>query len=550
MKNDLKSLKSFFCLFKTQWIPYAAATLAVASRNFIITYINAMISSRVIAIVSSKDSLAGPILTIAVLVVCFAAADTIGVYFQTTVIHKISVILREKMFSHALNISLSDIDRFGRREELVARMNFDIDNAIGLLSYGLLSPIMYCISGIGAAVIVFRADWGICAVIYVLGLAAFLAQLFFSKLIRKHMAGIQEEKSAILSVSMQTFLNSAGIKMAGMAGYAAGIHQERVKRYTKAFSRKGMVDGGYGVIQGALRLFCFFGVFCYGLFGAGMELEEVVFISQLTPLMAAMFLSLSDCMANVQRSMVGIDRILALFRLPEEEDAGEEFTVRQKEKGIETDGLVCRYYDSEVRISNIDGADTSAFAEDRNIIALEGPSGCGKTTLLRLLLKLYPYSEGSLRFFGQEIDRCSRGSVRKNIAYVPQENVIFPGTVRENILLGNPRDAVSDEEIADVLKQIGADQWVERIGLDSALKEDGLNLSGGQRQMIAIARAVLYRKPVLILDESLAAVDDAHIRRIMFLLSEMQQDIYVIIVTHDNRVVERCSAVVSVRTEA
>ena len=91
---------------------------------------------------------------------------------------------------------------------------------------------------------------------------------------------------------------------------------------------------------------------------------------------------------------------------------------------------------------------------------------------------------------------------------------------------------------------------MERIGLDSALKEDGLNLSGGQRQMIAIARAVLYRKPVLILDESLAAVDDAHIRRIMFLLSEMQQDIYVIIVTHDNRVVERCSAVVSVRTEA
>ncbi len=549
MKNDLKSLKSFFCLFKTQWIPYAIATLVVASRNFIITYINAMISSKAIAIVSSKTSLAGPILTIVVWVVCFAVADTAGVYFQTTVIHKISVILRKKMFSHALNISLSDIDQFGRREELVARMNFDIDNAIGLLSYGLLSPIMYCISGIGATAIVFRADWGICAAIYVLGLSAFLAQIFFSKLVRKHMAGIQEEKSAILSVSMQTFLNSAAIKMADMADYAAGIHQLRVKRYTKAFSRKGMVDGAYGVIQGVLRLFCFFGVFCYGLFGAGMELEDVVFISQLTPLMATMFLSLSDCTANVQRSMVGIDRILALFRLQAEEDVGDEFTVRQKGKGIETEGLVCRYHDNEVKISNMNGASTGAFAEDGNIIALEGPSGCGKTTLLRLLLKLYPYSEGNLRLFGQEIDRCSQSSVRKNIAYVPQENVIFPGTVRENILLGNHRDAVTDEEILSVLKQMGADEWVEKIGLDSALKEDGLNLSGGQRQMIAIARAILYKKPVIILDESLAAVDDGHIRRIMSLLSEMQKEIYVIIVTHDNRVMQRCSAVVNVRTE-
>lgn len=273
------------------------------------------------------------------------------------------------------------------------------------------------------------------------------------------------------------------------------------------------------------------------------KLADIVIRSQMTPLIAAMILSLSDCMANVQRSMARIDRILELFRLPVEEDEGDEFTVRKKAKGVQTDGLVCRYRDHEVRI-----ADIGIASEDGNMIAIKGPSGCGKTTLLRLLLKLYPYAECTFKFFDQEISACSRRSVRSSIAYVPQENVIFPGTVRENILLGNPRSAVTDEEIWSVLQQVGADEWVERIGLDCALKEDGVNLSGGQRQMIAVARAILYRKPVLVLDEAFASVDEEHIGKMMDLLSAMRGDIYVIIVTHDNRVILRCSAVVDLQT--
>ncbi len=536
MKDDLKKLKRFFCIFRSQWAPYIISTLAVASRNFAITFINAMISSKVIAMVSSRTSIVDPIVNIVIWVVCFAAADAAGVYFQTAVIHRISMILREKMLSHALGVSVSDIDRFGRREELVARMNFDIEHATRLLSYGLLTPLMYCISGIGATAIVLRENWKICVGIYVLGMAAFFAQMLCTKLMRRYMTEIQKVKSAILSVSMQTFLNSAGIRMAGMMQYVAGMHSDRIRRYDRAFSRKGIVDGAYGAVQGVLGLACFFGVFCYGLFGAGMELEEVVFISQITPLIGTMILSLSGCVANLLSSMAGVDRLLELFDLLPEENKGEEFEVRQMERGIETEGLACRYQDKEVRI-----ADIRVGSGDGGRIALIGPSGCGKTTFLRLLLKLYPCSGGTLRFFGQDIGSCSCESVRGRIAYVPQENVIFSGTVRENILLGNHRSKITEEEILDVLEQIGADGWVKRIGLDSVLKENGGNLSGGQRQMIAIARAILYKKPILVLDEAFASVDEEHIEKIMGLLSEMQEELYVMIVTHDNRVVERCS---------
>lgn len=543
-KKDLRSLQKFFCLFRKQWIPYIIATLVVASRNFVITYINAMIGSKAIETVAYRTSVLQPMAYIAILVVCFAVFDAAGVYFQTTVIHKISVVLREKMFSCALTASVPNIDRFGRREELLSRMNFDIDTAMGLLSNGLLSPIMCCISGVGATVVVFRENWGIGVAIYALGLFVFWAQAFLSKLLRRYATAIQEERAALLSVSLQTFQSSAGIKMTGMSGYVSAMHQSGIRRYMGLFAGKGRIGGTYGVTTGAMQLACFFGVFCYGMFGAGMALDRVVFVSQMTPLIATMILSFSGFLANVQRSMVGIDRILELLEIPVEEDSGDEFVVRQEEKGLETEDLICRYGDCEVRI-----ADINVLPEDGNMVALKGPSGCGKTTLLRLLLKLYPCAEGAFRFFGQDISGCSPRSVRDSIAYVPQENVVFPGTVRENVLLGNPRNDVTDEEVRNVFRQVGAMDWTERIGLDSPLKENGGNLSGGQRQMIAIARALLYRKPILVLDEAFASVDGEHIERILGLLSAMADHMYVIIVTHVSRVMQKCDKVVDLRME-
>lgn len=546
MRNDLKRLKRFFSLFQTQWIPYAMVTLVVASRNFMISYLNATISSTAVAIVASGELLFHSVIRIALLVVCFAVMDAGGVYLQTTVIHKITMTLREKMFSHSLGMAVPDMDRFGGREELVSRMNFDIDNATALLSYGILTPVMYGISGIGTTVILWNKSRKICAMVYAFGLLAFLAQIFFSGLIRRHMTEIQREKAAVASVSMQTFLESAGIKMAGLTDYVSRMHQSGLRRYARAFSRKGVVDGACGAVRGALQMVCFSGVFCYALFGEGMAPGDAVFLSQLAPLIATMLLSVSDCILNVRKSLAGTDRILELFDFPTEEDVGEAFTVQGRVRSLETSGLVCRYRDKEVRIGDIRITDISIHSGDGDIVALKGSSGCGKTTLVRLLLKLYPYAAGSLRFFGQDIDRCSRSSIRKNIAYVPQENMIFPGTLRENILLGNHRGMVTDEEISAVLEQIGADEWVGGKGLDSVMKENGGNLSGGQCQMIAIARALLYRKPVLILDEAFASMDEEHIGKIMTLLHEMRYNSYVVVVTHDSRILQKCSVVVEV----
>ncbi len=390
MKKDIRRICSFFSLFQSLWIPYIIATLIVAGRNFIIVFLNALISSKITETVLNRTALLDSLIQICIWIVAFSIFDSIGVYSQTTIIHRISIKLRGKMFKHAIDSSLQSLDTFGNREELLSRMNYDVENATGLLSYGFLSPIMCCISGIGATCIILAIDWRVCLFVYVLGILILGVQLALSSIMRKNSSDLQQVKSDVLSISMQTFQDSINIKMSSMTQYVFKLFSEKISGYYGVLHKKGIIDGIYGVVQGIMHLAAFFCVFCYCYWG-GMSLERIVLVVQVSPLVATMILSITDMVSSVQRSMAGIDRIIEIFEMPLEDKSGKNFVFDMKNKGIKTEGLKCKY-DSKV----VDINDFTVCADDGNIIALKGASGCGKTTLLRLLLKLYPYSDGNL----------------------------------------------------------------------------------------------------------------------------------------------------------
>ncbi len=140
-------------------------------------------------------------------------------------------------------------------------------------------------------------------------------------------------------------------------------------------------------------------------------------------------------------------------------------------------------------------------------VGLVGHSGSGKTTLTKLLLRLSDVQQGHILVDGQDVSACTQQSLRRQIAYVPQEALLFHRSIRENISYGRP-DA-TDAEIREAARLANAMEFIDRLpaGLETMVGERGVKLSGGQRQRVAIARAILADCPILVLDEATSALD-------------------------------------------
>lgn len=165
-------------------------------------------------------------------------------------------------------------------------------------------------------------------------------------------------------------------------------------------------------------------------------------------------------------------------------------------------------------------------------VGLVGRSGAGKTTLTKLLLRLSDIQEGEILIDGQNVAKCTQQSLRRQVAYVPQEALLFHRTIAENIAYARP-DASMDE-IREAACQANALEFIERLpqGFDTVTGERGIKLSGGQRQRIAIARAMLANAPILVLDEATSALDSESEKLVQNALEKLMQGRTSIVVAH------------------
>ena len=171
--------------------------------------------------------------------------------------------------------------------------------------------------------------------------------------------------------------------------------------------------------------------------------------------------------------------------------------------------------------------------------AIAGETGCGKTTVMRLILGLISPQQGKVIVSDNKYSFQMSPVFRQRIAYVPQGNYLFSGSIRENLSLGNP-DA-DDAAMKEALRQAAADfVFTMPAGLDSELKESGKGLSGGQIQRLAIARALLHGGEVLLLDEATASLDEKTEEEVIASLKKNVKDKIVIVVTHRQRVIDVC----------
>ncbi|WP_248921376.1 ABC transporter ATP-binding protein [Olsenella intestinalis] len=212
------------------------------------------------------------------------------------------------------------------------------------------------------------------------------------------------------------------------------------------------------------------------------------------------------------------------------EDAPDAAELAVSEGAIDFEHLSFRYLDAAEGDYVFSDLDLHVPAGQR--IGLVGRSGSGKTTLTKLLLRLSDVQEGRVLVDGQDISRCTQQSLRRQIAYVPQEALLFHRSIGENIAYGKPDATV--EEIRDAAAQANALEFIDRLpnGLETMVGERGVKLSGGQRQRIAIARAILADAPILVLDEATSALDSESEAAVQGALENLMRGRTAIVVAH------------------
>lgn len=197
---------------------------------------------------------------------------------------------------------------------------------------------------------------------------------------------------------------------------------------------------------------------------------------------------------------------------------------------IDFEGLRFRYPDAPQDDYVFENLNLHIPAGQR--VGLVGRSGSGKTTLTKLLLRLDDVQEGRVLVDGQDVSHCTQQSLRRQVAYVPQEALLFHRSIRENIAYGKP--GTTEEEIRRAAEEANALEFIERLpdGFDTMVGERGVKLSGGQRQRVAIARAILVDAPILVLDEATSALDSESEALVQGALENLMRGRTSIVVAH------------------
>ena len=245
---------------------------------------------------------------------------------------------------------------------------------------------------------------------------------------------------------------------------------------------------------------------------------------------------------NVQVSFLAIERVLDILEItPEIQDKKDADTLKEIKKSISFDKVSFEYVPDVPVLKNID-----LNVKAGTTVAIVGNSGGGKTTLVNLLPRFYDVKSGAIKIDGKDIRNLSLESLRDKIAVVFQDNFLFDGTIRDNIVMG--KENASEEEIEKALKMAYLDDFVSGLenGIDTEIGERGALLSGGQRQRLAIARAFVKNAPIVILDEATSALDNKAEAVVQKAIDNLMKDRTVFVIAHRLSTVQNADKIVVV----
>lgn len=238
--------------------------------------------------------------------------------------------------------------------------------------------------------------------------------------------------------------------------------------------------------------------------------------------------TLGNTLTSIQNIFVAMGRVFELFDVkPEITDAPDAIEMKSLDRDIKFENVEFEYVKDVPIIKNL-----NLTVNKNETLAIVGNSGGGKSTLVNLLPRFYDIKSGSIKFDDVDIRKFTLDSLRRNISMVFQDNFLYSGTIKENILMGNAN--ATEEDLNNAIEYAHLQDVIAELpdGLETMLGERGLTLSGGQRQRVAIARAMIRKAPIVILDEATSALDNESEALVQKAIDNLMQNRTVFIIAH------------------
>ena len=493
--------------------PYAglvALTLLLAVVTVATTLLAPVLSGRAVDLILGPGQvdfagLGRLALAMAATILCTAAAQWLMNVINNRITFQVVRDIRVRAFEHLQVLPLKYMDAH-RPGDAISRITTDVEQFSDGLLMGFTQLFTGVLTILGTLGVMLSIDWRIALVV----VALTPLSIFMARFIATHtyaMFKVQSETRAEMTSLVEELVGNAHLVRA--FGYESRA-EARFERVNLDLQKCGVRAVFFSSLTNPCTRFVNSLVYAaVGILGAFAAIAGMLTVGELTVFLnyanqyTKPFNDISDVMTELQNALACAQRVFDLIDEPPIiPDAPDAVELPMGAGSVEFEHVKFRYRPD---VPLIEDMNLRVWPGQR--IALVGPTGCGKTTLVNLLMRFYEINGGCLKIDGHPIDTVTRDSLRANLGMVLQETWLKSGTIAENIAYGKPN--ATREEIIDAAKKARDHSFICRLpqGYDTAVAEDGGNISQGQRQLLCIARVMLRRPPILILDEATSSID-------------------------------------------
>ena len=451
--------------------------------------------------------------------------------------------LRLALYSNLIKLPMSFFSQ-KRVGELNSRIGSDITQIQDTLTSTIAEFLRQFILIIGGVILLATQSLKLTLMMLAVVPLVAVAAVIFGRFIRKYSKNVQDQVAESQVIVEETLQGISNVKAFANEWYEIARYKGKINEIVKIAIKGGQYRGYFA----SFIIFCLFGsivaVVWYGVtlsISGEMTVGQLISFVLYSTFVGASFGGIAELYAQIQKAVGATERVFELLEETPENIKSTRTTATEKIKGNVTFKNVAFSYPSRKEIQVL--KDVSFSANFGQKIAIVGPSGAGKSTISSLLLRFYDIESGQILIDDKNIYEYDLENLRGNMSIVPQDVILFGGSIRENIAYGKP-DA-TEEEIFKAAKQANALDFVNGFPekFETLVGERGIKLSGGQRQRIAIARALLKNPSILILDEATSSLDSESEKLVQEALETLMEGRTSIIIAHRLSTIRNADAI-------